>query len=131
MGYRVLIPLILAAHYAYLAYLVAGGFLAWRWPRTWWLHVVAAAWGVAVVGLRLDCPLTYAEDWARRRAGQPPVTRGFIDRYVEGVLFPRQYADAVLAMVALVILISWIGFTVREARRRPRPARSRSRSRTR
>jgi hypothetical protein len=107
MGYRMLIPVILAVHYAYLGYLVVGGFLAWRWPGTFWLHLLAAAWGLAVVALRLDCPLTYAEDWARRRAGEPPLTRGFIDRYVEGVLFPRQFSGAVAVLVALLVLVSW------------------------
>ena len=43
MGYRLLTTLILVLHFGFLVYLVVGGFLAWRWPRTLWLHLVAAA----------------------------------------------------------------------------------------
>ena len=70
-----------AAHFAYLLYVPSGGFLALRWPRTTALHVASVAWGVAVVGLRLPCPLTSLESWARRRADMDPLpTAGFIDR---------------------------------------------------
>jgi len=60
MGYRVLTTLVLGVHFAYLAYVVVGGFLAWRWPRTIWAHLVAAAWGLAVVAVPLQCPLAGA-----------------------------------------------------------------------
>lgn len=109
MGYRTLTILILALHFGYLGYLVAGGFLAWRWPRTIWAHAAAAGWAVTTVTFRLDCPLTSAEDWSRQRAGEPPLTSGFIDRYVEGVLYPQRYAAAVQVLVALLVLGSWLG----------------------
>lgn len=57
------------AHLAYLLYVPSGGFLALRWPRTMALHVPAVGWGIAVVTLRLPCPLTILESWARRSAG--------------------------------------------------------------
>lgn len=129
MGYRALATAVLVVHFAYLAYLVIGGFLAWRWPRLIWAHLVAAAWGVALIGLGLDCPLTYAEDWARRRAGESGLTRGFVDRYLEGVIYPQRYAVLAQVLVALVVVASWVG--VMAARRPPRPARTRPRSRTR
>ena len=44
MGYEWLVTLVLALHFAYVAYVVVGGFLAWRWPRAIWPHLVACAW---------------------------------------------------------------------------------------
>lgn len=127
MGYRVLSAAIVVVHFAYLGYAVSGGFLAWRWPRALWPHLVAATWGVAVIALRLECPLTFAQNWARRRAGEPPLTGGFIDHYVSNVLYPERYTALVQALVATLVAASWV-----MAVRRPlRPARSRSRSRTR
>lgn len=125
MGYRFLTTLILGAHFAYLAYLVVGGFLAWRWPRTIWLHLVAGAWGFAVVAGRLICPLTYAEDWSRRRAGEAGLTQGFVDRYIEGVVYPQQYARLAQAFAAIAVLVSWVGFAVlvRRATADQRPRR--------
>jgi uncharacterized protein DUF2784 len=32
------ITLVLGAHFAYVAYVVLGGFLAWWWPRAIWPH---------------------------------------------------------------------------------------------
>ena len=33
MGYRLLVDLVVSLHLAFLAFVVLGGFLAWRWPR--------------------------------------------------------------------------------------------------
>ncbi len=32
MGYRLLADAAMVAHFLFLAYLVMGGFMAWRWP---------------------------------------------------------------------------------------------------
>jgi hypothetical protein len=127
MAYRWLTTLILGAHFAYLAYVVVGGFLAWRWPRAIWPHLAAAAWGVALVA-GLPCPLTYAEDWSRRRAGEAGLTAGFIDRYVEGVLYPARYTGLIQALVAMVMLTSYVGAYARWRARRHRHASATARS---
>ncbi|MGI5215533.1 DUF2784 domain-containing protein [Plantactinospora sp. CA-290183] len=122
MGYRLLTVLVVLLHFGFLAYLVAGGFLAWRWPRTVWLHLTAATWGVVVVAAGLACPLTHAEHWARRRAGETGVGEGFIDHYLEGVLYPERYGTEVRALVAVLVLVSWAGLLLRlRAARQPRP----------
>src|SRR5262245_29659082 len=120
MAYRALVTVILVVHFGYLAYLALGGFLAWRWRWTFWPHFVAAVWGLAVVTLPLHCPLTWAENWARVRGGEPAATRGFIDRYIEGVLYPERYAMLLRILVALLVLGSWLG----AYRRLRRPAQS-------
>lgn len=122
MGYRLLVTVILAAHFGFLAYVVFGGFLTWRWPRAIWPHLFAAAWGFVVVAFPLACPLTSAEDWARRRAGEPGLTRGFIDRYIEGVLYPERYTNLLRVLAAVVVLGSWLGGYLRWRRRRARGA---------
>jgi hypothetical protein len=109
MGYRLLVTVVLVLHFGYLAFVVFGGFLAWRWPRVFGAHVLAAAWGLAVVTLPLECPLSWLEGWARQRAGQAPPTRGFIDRYIEGVLYPARYALLLQILVGLMVIGSWAG----------------------
>ncbi|GIG86691.1 DUF2784 domain-containing protein [Plantactinospora endophytica] len=127
MGYRLLVTLVLTLHFGFLAYLVLGGFLAWRWPRTIWLHLCAAAWGVLVIAARLTCPLTYLEHWARRRAGDRGVGQGFIDRYIEGVIYPERYAVLAQVLVAVLVLVSWAGLALRFRAVRPRQPRRRLR----
>jgi hypothetical protein len=121
MGYRWLVMVILAVHFAFLAYVMFGGFLALRWPAAFWPHLGAAVWGVLVVGVPLNCPLTWAEGWARRRAGEPALTRGFIDRYFEGVLYPERLTGLVRVLVAFCVLGSWL-WAYRRWVGRPRPA---------
>ncbi|MFV2016975.1 DUF2784 domain-containing protein [Micromonospora sp. LOL_023] len=120
MGYRLLTTVILALHFGFLAYLVFGGFLAWRWPRTIWLHLTAAGWGVLVVAANLSCPLTSAEHWSRRQAGQVGFDEGFVDRYLTGVVYPDGYAGLARLVVALVVAVSWAGLVRAARRRRPR-----------
>lgn len=106
--YVAVVAVTVGAHLAYLLYVPSGGFLALRWPRTILLHVPAVAWGVAVVALRLRCPLTSVESWARRRAGMDPLpTSGFLDRYVMGYFVPRGRVGAAQALAFTAAAISW------------------------
>lgn len=109
VGYQWLVTAILAAHFGYLAYLLLGGFLAWRWPAMVLPHLAAAVWGVLIVLNLVACPLTIAEMWARRLAGDEPVSGGFIDRYVTNVIYPGRYLVEIRLAVALVVLASYVG----------------------
>jgi hypothetical protein len=120
MGYRLLVTAVLVLHFGYLGYVVLGGFLAWRWPRAFVPHLLAAAWGVAVVAGKVDCPLTWAENWARQRAGQATLARGFIDHYIEGVLYPARYTRLLDILVGFIVIGSWIGAYVVYRRRAAR-----------
>lgn len=116
--YEVLASTVLVVHFGFLAYVVLGGFLAWRWPRALWPHLVAAAWGLAVVSIPLTCPLTYVEHWARRRAGETGVGRGFIDQYIEGVLYPERYTHYLQVLVGVLVVGSYVGVYLRHRKRR-------------
>jgi len=109
VGYQWLVNVVLTTHFAYLAYLLLGGFLAWRWPRMIVPHIVAVVWGLLIVFNLVACPLTIAEVWARRLAGDQPVSGGFIDRYVTNVIYPGRYLIEARLGLALVVLISYVG----------------------
>ncbi|HEX6870194.1 MAG TPA: DUF2784 domain-containing protein [Micromonosporaceae bacterium] len=113
-----LVTVVLAVHFAYLAYLVVGGFVAWRWPAAIWPHLAACAWGVLIVFGLVDCPLTWAEDWARQQAGMAPLTTGFVDRYLDNVIYPDRYVHVVRLAVAVIVAVSWVGAYLRWRRKR-------------
>ena len=115
-----LVTVVLALHFAYVAYVVLGGFLAWRWPAAMWPHLTACAWGVLIVAGWVDCPLTWAETWARQQAGQPALTQGFVDRYLDNVIYPDRYVNVARLMVALIVAVSWAGAYTRWRTRHPR-----------
>lgn len=107
MAYRVLADAVAVVHLGFLVFVVLGGFLALRWRWVWWPHLVAVAWAVVIVVYGTECPLTYLENELRGRAGEPELVGGFIDTYVEGVIYPQRCVDQVRAGAALVVLLSW------------------------
>jgi len=113
VGFQWLVTVVLGAHFAYLAYLLLGGFLAWRWPAMIFPHLASVVWGIFILLNLVACPLTIAEGWARRVAGDQPVSGGFIDRYVTGVIYPGRYVNEARLVIALVVLVSYIGAYLR------------------
>ena len=105
--YAALATTVLAVHFCFLAYVVLGGFLVWRWPKAFWPHLAAATWGLAVVTVPLTCPLTVAEHWARGKAGQAVGDKGFIDMYIENVLYPERYTHLLQVLVGAVVVFSY------------------------
>lgn len=117
MLFRWLALAVVCLHAAYLVYLVVGGFLAWRWPRTFLVHVVAAAWGVIVVAASLPCPLTTLQNLLRVQGGQPALRESYLDTYVRDVIYPTEYQNAIYVAIAVTVAISWLGFAVLRHRR--------------
>lgn len=107
--YELILAAIVAVHFAFVIYVVIGGFLALRWPRTILLHIVAVGWAAANGFLGVPCPLTELERVTRRAGGMPPLPdSGFISHYITGVFYPRGAATAVQLGTFAVIVISWV-----------------------
>jgi hypothetical protein len=118
MAYHMLADATMLLHFAFLAYVGAGGFLAWRWPKAIWPHLPAVGWGLASVAFHLHCPLTWLENWARQRAGGPGLRHGFIDTYLTGIIYPERYTTLLQLLVGVVVTVSWAGALLRAADRR-------------
>lgn len=110
LPYTIVVVCAVAVHFAFICYLVVGGLLAWRWPATFVLHVMAVLWGVASLTLGLPCPLTDLERFGRAGAGMsalPP--EGFIEHYLTGVWYPADSAVTVQLLIFVVVAGSWLG----------------------
>ncbi len=108
MWWRAAADVVVGVHYGFLAYLIFGGMLAWRWPRTIVAHIAAAVWAVLIVTTSVPCPLTAAQNTFRARGGLGPVHGGFIDRYVQGVLYPPSLETLAQSVVATIVVASWL-----------------------
>jgi hypothetical protein len=118
MFYRAVWETTMVVHFLVLLFMVVGGFLAWRWPRLIWAHLVICVWALVQLAGIIECPLTALENWGRHMAGvQALAPGGFIDTYIEGAVYPQQYVWLVRAAALVVVLVSWAGFLLR---RRPR-----------
>lgn len=107
--YQSVVGLVVVLHFAFIGYVVIGGFLALRWRSTIWLHIAAAIWGTAIAAKRVDCPLTWLERWARARAGMAPLPPdGFIAHYITGVIYPVGWGFGVQLISFAVVAFSWV-----------------------
>jgi Protein of Unknown function (DUF2784) len=106
--YHLVVVAVVVVHFAFLGYLIVGGFVALRWRRTIWLHVPTVLWGIDITVGHLDCPLTWLERWGREKAGMAPLPQeGFIAHYVIGVLYPANLAGSVPIAVFVLVAVSW------------------------
>lgn len=100
-------------HFTALVYIGLGGFVAWRWARTIFVHVFFAAWGIAVTVLPIVCPLTALEDYFRARQGLGPLPGGFNEYYIYDDLIPRELLPVVAGVAIAALIVSYVGVWMR------------------
>lgn len=106
--YETVVVSTVVMHFAFIAYVLAGGFLALRWRRTMWLHVPAVIWGIGIAAKRVDCPLTWVERWARTKAAMTPLSPdGFVAHYITGVIYPAGWVAAAQLVMFAIVAASW------------------------
>ena len=92
---------VVLVHVTFIAFVLVGGFLAWRWPRVVWAHVPAALVIGVLFAFGADCPLTNLEKFLRRQAGDAVYRDGFVAHY----LLPG-VPDGVRAVVLPIFVVS-------------------------
>lgn len=115
-----------------LAAILVGHARGWGWVRGMGFRVAhLAAIGIVVAEslFGITCPLTTLESWLRAQAGSAPYQRGFIEHWVQRVLFydapPWVFVLAYSLFGALVVAAWWyVPPRRREPRRRPDTDRS-------
>ena len=103
---------VVVVHLTFIAFVVGGGFVAWRWARLLRLHLAAVAWGGAVAATPLGCPLTPLEKWLRRRSGGQPYEGGFTEHYVvKSVYGPGLTTFVALILTVGLVLVTAVAYT--------------------
>jgi Protein of Unknown function (DUF2784) len=119
MLYRISAEAVLLLHFTFIAFVLFGATLAVRWRWVVALHLPAAAWGFFVEITGRICPLTYAENYLRSRAGQSGYSQGFIEHYLLPIIYPvglTQQIQFVLAGAVVLVNVLAYGWLLR---RRP------------
>ena len=117
---------VLVIHVSIAAFVVAGLLLVivgnlehWSWVNNAWFriaHVVAIGIVVAESWLGFVCPLTTLEMWLRSRAGEASYGGGFIEHWLQQLLYysaPPWVFVAVYTLFALAVLATWCYFPPR------------------
>jgi Protein of Unknown function (DUF2784) len=114
--------LVAVTHAAFIAFLLVGGFVAWRRPRLVWVHVPAVVVTAVVFAFGADCPLTDLEKYLRREAGERAYRDGFIAHYLLPMVPDGARAVVVPVVVVVVTAIAYAGYIVRRHRAGTEPA---------
>ncbi len=119
MTYRLLADAVLVIHFAFILFVVLGGWLVAVWPKLVWLHLPVVAWGASVEFFGLTCPLTPLENWLRDRGGDTGYSGGFIDHYLTPLMYPAGLTRGMqLALGACVVAINVAAYAMIWRRRR-------------
>ena len=126
MLYRVLADFVLIVHLLFIAFVVAGGFAAVRWPKLAWAHVPCFVWGALIEFAGWICPLTPLENDLRIASGQAGYSGGFIERYLLPIIYPGALTREIqiwLGVSVLALNVLAYAWLVRRLQRRVRSGR--------
>ena len=115
--YRLLANAVVAIHGVFIAFVVLGGFLVWRWRWVAAVHLPCAVWGVLIEYRHWVCPLTPLENHLRARAGEQGYQGGFVEHYIVPVIYPGGLTPQVqvaLGTIVLVLNLCLYGFLIRQ-----------------
>ncbi len=105
-GYAWLADLVMVAHAGFIAFVAFGALPALRWRWLGRLHLAAALYAVAISAVGWVCPLTYAEDWLRMRAGQEASGRSFVARLLEPLIYGYDGVPQGLILAGAVLALA-------------------------
>lgn len=120
MIYSALADLVLVVHLAFVVFVVLGGLLVLRWPWLALVHFPAAVWGVVIEYTGGICPLTPLENSLRQSGGASGYSGGFIEHYIQPVLYPgglTRGTQIVLGSLALVVNLAAYGLVIARRKR--------------
>lgn len=104
MLYRAAAEGVLLFHLAFIGFALLGALLVIRWRWLIFLHLPAAAWGFFIEISGGICPLTYAENFLRRRGGELGYADGFIEHYLTAIIYPAGLTRNIQLVLAGVVV---------------------------
>jgi hypothetical protein len=104
MGYQYLATAIAVIHFAFIVFVIAGGFLVLRWPALKWVHLPAAIWGALIEIGGWICPLTILENVLLRRAGAAGYDDGFIAHHLFRLIYPNGLTRGMEFAIAVFVI---------------------------
>ena len=105
MIWRALADLVLLIHFAFVIFVIVGGFFATRWGWLPWVHLPAVAWAVGLEFLGWICPLTPLENSLRQASGEAGYAGGFLEHYLVQVVYPEALTPEIQIYLGLGVFL--------------------------
>jgi hypothetical protein len=99
------VDLVLLAHLAFIAFVVAGAALVPRRPALLPWHLAALAWGAGIEFTGWICPLTLLENALRRAAGERGYRGDFVSHYLLALIYPAGLTRGVQLLLGIGVLL--------------------------
>mgnify|MGYP001206507422 CR=1 FL=1 len=117
--YNLLADVIILLHFLFIVFVILGGLLVVRWPKTAFIHLPAAVWGALVELCGWICPLTPLENHFRRLAGNESYSGDFIERYLRPLIYPENLTASMqqfFGVMVIAVNIIFYSFAMRRYR---------------
>jgi hypothetical protein len=116
--YGSLATVVLAAHLAFILWVIFGWLVCRNRPLLRWLHFASLIYGVLIEVAPWPCPLTLLEQYLESLAGIVPYRGPFLVHYLDALVYP-DVSDAVLIAAAVAVCGTNLYLHVRRWRFRP------------
>jgi len=104
MYYRLFAELVVITHFAFVVFVVLGGFLIFAWRKAIWLHIPAVLWSAWIELSGGICPLTPLENWLWIKAGQASYPNDFVGNYILPLIYPEGLTRAKQLILATIVI---------------------------
>jgi len=104
MFFRLAADLLMIIHLSFIIFVITGGFLVLKWRSIMYLHIPAAVWGALIELQDWICPLTPLEQHLRQAGGQRAYSGGFVEHYVEPIVYPAGLTREMQILFGLVVI---------------------------
>ncbi len=121
---RALAEAMLAAHLAFIAWVIFGALLTRGWPRLAALHIASLVYGIITELGPWPCPLTLAENFFEARAGVAPYQGPFLLHYLDALVYPSVSAKLLTVAGVFVCAANLLIYAGRLRRVREKQRRS-------
>lgn len=105
MIYSIAADLVVLIHFAFILFVVIGGFLVIKWYKVSFFHIPAVVWGVLIEFTGGICPLTPLENKFRLIGGEAGFSGGFIDKYIVSLIYPDELTHGIQVMLGCIVII--------------------------
>ncbi|HJX11184.1 MAG TPA: DUF2784 domain-containing protein [Candidatus Binatia bacterium] len=114
--YRLLADLVVLVHFAFVLFVIFGGFWVARQRRVMPFHLAAAIWAAFIEFSGWICPLTPLENQLRQKSGSKGYQTDFVVHYILPILYPEgltRETQIALGTVVIVINLGIYGWILR------------------
>jgi Protein of Unknown function (DUF2784) len=101
---KIAADLIVVIHFAFIVFVIFGGFLVLKWGKVSILHIPCVLWGVLIEFRGWICPLTPLEHHFREAAGGAGYSGGFINNYLMPIIYPEGLTQGMQIALGVIVL---------------------------